>query len=108
MTWGCLPITALLTSMRSASPIMDKRTNAPMQKEIAGAAQSSGRMRRAPRLRPPMDKEDERASLRRDADDVVIRFAGILEIAGAQLKPASFWAVSLTDRVYVAAGGRPR
>ena len=29
-------------------------------------------------------KEDERASLRRDADDVVIRFAGILEIAGAQ------------------------
>jgi hypothetical protein len=26
-------------------------------------------------------KEDERASLRRDADDVVIRFAGILEIA---------------------------
>jgi hypothetical protein len=55
-----------------------------------------------------MDKEDERASLRRDADDVVIRFAGILEIAGAQLKTASFWAVSLTDRVYVAAGGRPR
>jgi hypothetical protein len=53
-------------------------------------------------------KEDERASLRRDADDVVIRFAGILEIAGAQLKPASFWAVSLTDRVYVAAGGWPR
>jgi hypothetical protein len=55
-----------------------------------------------------MDKEDERASLHRDADDVVIRFAGILEIAGAQLKPASFWAVSLTDRVYVAAGGWPR
>ena len=78
-----------------------------MQKEIAGAAQSSGRMRRAARLRPPMDKEDERANLRRDTDDV-IRFAGILEIAGAQLKPASFWAVSLTDRVYVAAGGRPR
>ena len=74
----------------------------------AVAAQSSGRMRRAARLRPPMDKEDEHASLRRDADDVVIRFAGILEIAGAQLKPASFWAVSLTDRVYVAAGGRPR
>lgn len=79
-----------------------------MQKEIAVAAQSSGRMRRGARLRPPMDKEDERASLRRDADDVVIRFAGILEIAGAQLKPASFWAVSLTDRVYVAAGGWPR
>jgi hypothetical protein len=75
-----------------------------MQKEIAGAAQSSGRMRRAARLRPPMDKEDERASLRRDADDVVIQFAGILD----QLKPASFWAVSLTDRVYVAAGGRRR
>ena len=56
----------------------------------------------------PTRGEDERASLRRDADDVVIRFAGILEIAGAQLKPASFWAVSLTDRVYVAAGGRPR
>lgn len=53
-------------------------------------------------------KEDERASLRRDADDVVIRFAGILEIAGAQLKPASFWAVSLPDRVYVAASGWPR
>jgi len=79
-----------------------------MQKEIAGAAQSSGRMRRVARLRPPMDKEDERANLRRDTDDVVIRFAGILEIAGAQLKPASFWAVSLTDRFYVAAGGRPR
>jgi hypothetical protein len=78
----------------------DKRANAI--KEIAVAAQSSGRMRRAAR------KEDERASLRRDADDVVIRFAGILEIAGAQLKPASFWAVSLTDRVYVAVGGRPR
>jgi len=44
-----------------------------MQKEIAGAAQSSGRMRRAARLRPPMDKEDERASLRRDADDVVAK-----------------------------------
>jgi len=53
-----------------------------MQKEIAGAAQSSGRMRRVARLRPPMDKEDERANLRRDTDDVVIRFAGILEIAG--------------------------
>jgi hypothetical protein len=75
---------------------------------VAGAAQRSGRMRRAARLRPPMDKEDERASLRRDADDVVIRFAGVLETAGAQLKPASFWAVSMTDRVYVAAGGRSR
>lgn len=75
-----------------------------MQKEIAGAAQSSGRMRRVARLRPPMDKEDERANLRRNTDDVVIRFAGILD----QLKPASFLAVSLTDRVYVAAGGRPR
>jgi hypothetical protein len=55
-----------------------------------------------------MDKKNKRVSLRRDADDGVIRFAGILEIAGAQLKPASFWAVSLTDRVYVAAGGQPR
>jgi len=62
-------------------------------------------MRSAP---PIMEKKDKRASLRRDADDIVIRFAGILEIAGAQLKPASFWAVCLTDRVYVAAGGRPR
>lgn len=62
-------------------------------------------MRSAP---PIVDKKDKRTSLRRDADDVVIRFAGILEIAEAQLKPASFWAVSLTDRVYVAAGGRPR
>jgi hypothetical protein len=108
MTWGCSPITALLTSMRSAPPIMDKKDKRANAKRIAGAAQSSGRMRRAARLRPPMDKEDERASLHRDADDVVIRFAGILEIAGAQLKPASFWAVSLTDRVYVAACGRPR
>jgi hypothetical protein len=82
----------------------DKRANAKRNRR---RGQSSGRMRRAARLRPPMDKEDERASLRRDADDVVIRFAGILEIAGAQLKPASFCAVSLTDRVYVAAG-RPR
>ena len=91
MAWGCSPITALLASMRSAPPIMDQKGQTrQMQKEIAGAAQSSGRMRRAARLRPPMDKEDERASLRRDADDVVIRFAGILEIAGAQLKPASF------------------
>lgn len=105
MTWGWSPMTALLTSMRSAPPIMDKRDKRANAKEIAGAAQSSGRMWRAARLRPSMD---ERASLRRDADDVVIRFAGILEIAGAQLKPASFWAVSLTDRVYVAAGGRPR
>jgi len=37
-----------------------------------------------------MDKEDERASLRRYADDVVIRFAGILEIAGASLSPLLF------------------
>ena len=59
-------------------------------------------------FRPPiMDKMNKRASLRRDAGDVVIRFAGILEIAGAPLKPASFWAVSLTDRVYVVAGDRP-
>lgn len=50
-----------------------------MQKEIAGTAQARAGMRRAARLRPLMDKEDERASLRRDADDVVIRFAGILE-----------------------------
>lgn len=77
-----------------------------MQKEIAGAAQSSGRMRRA--ARSARQWINERASLRRDTDDVVIRFAGILKKAGAQLKPASFWAVSLTDRVYVAAGGRPR
>ena len=106
MTWGCSPITALLTSMRSPPPIMDKRDK---------RANPKRNRRRGPKLGPdaarrsaPMDKEDERASLRRDADDVVIRFAGILEIAGAQLKPASFWAVSLTDRVYVAAGGRPR
>jgi hypothetical protein len=109
MTWGCSPITALLTSMCSAPPIIDKkdkRANAKRNRR-RGAKLGPDAARRSS---PPalMDKEDERASLRRDADDVVIRFAGILEIAGAQLKPASFWAVSLTDRVYVAAGGRPR
>lgn len=108
MTWGCSPITALLTSMRSAPPIMDKKDKRANAKRNRRRGPKLGPDAARRSLRPPMDKEDERASLRRDTDDVVIRFAGILKKAGAQLKPASFWAVSLTDRVYVAAGGRRR
>ena len=106
MTWGCSPITALLTSMRSAPPIMGqtrqcKKKSPARPKARAGCGAPLGSARQ-------WIKRTSAPGLRRDADDVVIRFAGILEIAGAQFKPASFWSVSLTDRVYVAAGGRPR
>jgi hypothetical protein len=43
MTWGCSPITALLTSMRSAPPIMDKKDK---------RANAKRNRRRGPKLGP--------------------------------------------------------
>jgi hypothetical protein len=81
--------------MRSARPIMDKKGQTRQCKKKSLSRPKA----RAGCGAPLGSAQEERASLPRDADDVAIRFAGILEIAGAQLKRASFWAVSLTDRV---------